>query len=148
MGYTWIPLFTPKPNSNPDIVDKLVVFNTVLGPFGIRRKTSGKFFLGLCDGKEIGTDATSFDDFIGNAVVAKFEMAGWFIKGRIDNRVLDNNLAQYVFPCFRWTRYSVKPIGDPHADASTDEKIRRAKNRYIHIFGLSISARTSLASIP
>lgn len=59
-----------------------------------------EIFFWLCDGKKIGADSTTFYDFIGNAIVAKFEMAGWFIEGGIDNRILDHNLAQYSLPLF------------------------------------------------
>ena len=148
MGYTWIPLFTPKPNSNPDIVDKLVVLNTVLGPLRIRRMSFGELLLGLCNGKEIGADTTAFADFIGNTVIAEFEMAGRFIEGRIDNRVLDNNLAQYALPWFSLDPILSQPDRrDPNADVPIDEKIRRAKHRKIHISGLLSSLRPSLSPV-
>ena len=130
-----------------DIVDKLVFFNAVLGPLRIRRMSFGELLLGLCNGKEIGTDATAFDDFIGNAVIAEFEMAGRFIKGRIDNRVFDNNLAQYALPWF-----SLDPILS-QTDRGTLMPMYPSAKRFVgqsidtFTFPLLISVGTSLSPV-
>ena len=48
--------------------------------------------LGLGDGDEVGAEAPRLDDLVGDAVVVELEVARRLLEGRVDDRVLDDDL--------------------------------------------------------
>ena len=68
--------FSPQLHSLANLIDEAVLFNAILHPLFIQRELLAPFgfLLRLGDRDKVGTDSTTADDLIGDAVVAKLEM--------------------------------------------------------------------------
>jgi hypothetical protein len=95
--YANITAFPPNFNGFPDAVDEFILFNSVLGPFGLKRQLGlFAFFLGGSDGNEIGAFTPEFYYFIGYSFISKAEMSGGLFKSRVDNRVFYDYLFHWL----------------------------------------------------
>src|SRR5690606_32824644 len=96
-GPSWASLqiatLSPKPDAATDVVDDLVLLDTVLGPFRIELKLLGPLLLRLGDWDEVRTSPAAGNYLIGDALVTELEMVGRLVERRVDDRVLDDDLA-------------------------------------------------------
>jgi hypothetical protein len=67
--------------------------NTVLRPLGIKLKPLAALHLGTGDWHKVLAYSSGFDDFAGDALVGEAEMSGRLTEGRIDDRVVTDDLA-------------------------------------------------------
>jgi hypothetical protein len=74
------------------LVDKAILLNSILRPFGIEDLLLAPFLLGLGDGHKVNAATASFDDLFGNPFVIEPKMAVRLVKRRVDDRVADDDL--------------------------------------------------------
>ena len=84
---------SPQGNTATDVVDQLVLFDPILRPLGFELKLLGAFLLRLGDGHEIRTGSATVNNFICDALVAELEMAVGLVEWRVEDRILDDDLA-------------------------------------------------------
>ena len=84
---------TAAPDVDPlaNLVNELVLFNTVLGPLGFEGKLF-PLFLGRGNGNEVRADPPAFDDFVGDSFVREAEMPRGLDKGGVEDGILDDDL--------------------------------------------------------
>ena len=78
-----------------DPIDESVFLDAVLRPFGIENQLL-TLFLRSRDRNEVGADAASCDDVVGNALVREAEMLIRFSEGRIDDGVFNDGLSHRI----------------------------------------------------
>ena len=76
LGNTGVVSLSPHRDPGANLIDELVLFDAVLGPFGIENELSllALFLLGLGNRHKVGTDTALVDDLVGNALVRKLKM--------------------------------------------------------------------------
>ena len=82
----------PELHAGADLVDEPVLLDPVLRPLGIESKLVLALLARLGDGDEVGTGAAAGLDFVGDSFVVEAEMTGRLAEGRVDDRVLDDDL--------------------------------------------------------
>src|SRR6185437_857053 len=97
-----------------DLVDEFVFFDAILSPLGLEEQLFLALLFGAGDGHEIGADVPAINHLIGDALGGEAKMAGRFVERRVDDRVLDDNLAHNV-PILRGidSFHPRKPVADP-----------------------------------
>lgn len=91
--YTNITALAPHCDATTDVVNELIFFNAVLCPLRVEWKLLRAFLFRLGDRHEIRTCPPAVVDLVGDAFLGKSKMASRLVKRRIDDRVLNDNLA-------------------------------------------------------
>jgi hypothetical protein len=77
-----------------NVVHEFVFLDAVSCPFGVELKLVRALLLGLGDRDEIRTCPSAFVDLVRDALVGKTKMPGRLDERRVDNWILDDDLAQ------------------------------------------------------
>jgi hypothetical protein len=86
-----VSAFAPYADSPANVIDALVFFDAVLGPFGVEDELLA-LFLGAGDGDKVRAAAAAVDDFVGDSLVGEFEMARGRGEGGVQDRVFDQGV--------------------------------------------------------
>ena len=90
-----IAALAPQGNAAPDVVDELVLLDTVLRPFRLDEELLA-LLPRLRDRHEVGADPPAGDDLVRDALVGKPEMAGRLVERRVDDWIFDNDLGYAI----------------------------------------------------